>query len=152
MPERYDCGERFSHFTEVQHTRWHGDLVDRFTTHDNPMRWHDSTTLLLNNSMENKKPERTDYDDEKDDVIETKKPFFELEKHAKDANERLRVFLMGLSQPEMVARIKQLELSDRSLNFLCEGIALEKEDYEICMAVEAIKRERAQVTKESQKG
>ena len=102
--------------------------------------------------MENKKPERTDYDDEKDDVIETKKPFFELEKHAKDANERLRVFLMGLSQPEMVARIKQLELSDRSLNFLCEGIALEKEDYEICMAVEAIKRERAQVTKESQKG
>ena len=96
--------------------------------------------------MENKKPERTDYDDEKDDVIETKKPFFELEKHAKDANERLRVFLMGLSQPEMVARIKQLELSDRSLNFLCEGIALEKEDYEICQAVETIKKERKAAT------
>jgi len=87
--------------------------------------------------------QRTDHDDEKDDLLITKKPFLELEKHANVANERLRVFLMGLSQPDMIARINQLELSDKSLNFLCEGIALEKEDYEICMAVEVIKKERA---------
>ena len=87
--------------------------------------------------------QRTDHDDEKDEILFTQKPFFELEKHAKVANERLRVFLMGLSQPEMIARIHQLDLSDKSLNFLCEGIALEHEDYEICMAVETIKKERA---------
>lgn len=92
---------------------------------------------------ENNNQERTDYDDEKDEVLATKTPFFELEKHAKAANEKLRVFLMGLSQPDMIARINQLDLSDRSLNFLCEGIALEKEDYEICQAVETIKKERA---------
>ena len=92
---------------------------------------------------QNKDIQRTDYDDEEDDLLITKKPFFELEKHAKEANEKLRVYLMGLSQTDMMARINQLELSDKSLNFLCEGIALEKEDYEICMAVEAIKKERA---------
>ena len=91
----------------------------------------------------NNNVQRTDHDDEEDDLLITRKPSFELEKHAKEANERLRVFLMGLSQTDMIARINQLELSDESLNFLCDGIALEKEDYEICMAVEIIKKERA---------
>ena len=74
---------------------------------------------------------------------EIKQIFLELSKHAKAANENLRVFLKDLSQEEMIIRINQLNLSDKSLNFLCEGIALETEDYEICMAVEAIKKERA---------
>ncbi len=85
---------------------------------------------------------RTDHEDEKDEIKITKKPFLELERHAKAANERLRVFLMGLSKTDMIDRINQLELSDKSLNFLCEGIALEKEDYEICTAVEEIKKHR----------
>ena len=58
-------------------------------------------------------------------------------------NEKLRVFLMGLSNEDMLTRIRQLNLSDKSLNFLCQGIALENEDYEICAAVEIIKKERA---------
>ncbi len=71
------------------------------------------------------------------------KTFRELELGTKAANEKLRIFLRGLSGGEMIAKIKELNLSDRSLNFLCEGIALEHEDYEICTAVEAIKKERA---------
>ena len=68
--------------------------------------------------------------------------FTELGRHAKVANERLRIFLKDLPKDEMIARINQLNLSDNSLNFLCEGIALEMEDYEICAAVEEIKRVR----------
>jgi len=73
-----------------------------------------------------------------------KESFLELEKNARVVNERLRVFLMGLESAEMLNRIRQLNLSDRSLNFLCEGIALETEDYEICVAVEKLKKERAE--------
>ncbi len=72
-----------------------------------------------------------------------RKTFLELSKHARVANENLRLFLKDLPQPEMIMRIEQLNLSDRSLNFLCEGIALEAEDYEICMAVEVLKKQRA---------
>ena len=72
-----------------------------------------------------------------------KASFLDLEKNAKVVNERLRVFLMGLDPAEMLNRIRQLNLSDKSLNFLCEGIALETEDYEICIAVEKLKKERA---------
>ena len=90
--------------------------------------------------------QRTDYEDEEDDeILLTRKPFFELEKHAKKANELLRVYLKDLNPTDMIAKINQLELTDRSLNFLCEGIALQHEDYEICTAVEAIKKERAWV-------
>ncbi len=99
--------------------------------------------LTMNPNSDNL--QRTDYEDEEDDILITKKSLFELEKHAKNANEKLRVFLMSLSPNDMIARINQLELTDRSLNFLCEGIALEHEDYEICMAVEAIKKARAKV-------
>ncbi len=91
--------------------------------------------------------QRTDYEDEEDDeILLTRKLFFELEKHAKKANELLRVYLKDLNPTDMVARINQLELTDRSLNFLCEGIALEYEDYEICAAVEAIKKKRSRAT------
>jgi hypothetical protein len=70
------------------------------------------------------------------------KTFRELEVCTKTANERLRLFLNGLSREEMKTKIKSLNFSDKSLNFLCEGIALEHEDYEICIAVEEIKKER----------
>ena len=73
---------------------------------------------------------------------ELKETFLELGFKAKEANEKLRIFLMGLPKEDMIDRIRQLNLSDKSLNFLCEGIALEQEDYEICSAVEAIKKER----------
>ena len=76
-------------------------------------------------------------------IEEVKQPFLELERHASIANEKLRIFLIGLTKEQMTARINQLNLSDKSLNFLCEGIALEKEDYEICIVVEEIKKERA---------
>jgi hypothetical protein len=69
--------------------------------------------------------------------------FNELGKHAAVANEKLRVFLSGLGKADMIARINQLNLSDSSLVFLCEGIALKTEDYEICAAVEEIKKYRA---------
>jgi hypothetical protein len=72
-----------------------------------------------------------------------KHTFLELEKHAVDANEKLRIYLNGLSRKDMKDKIIKLNLSDKSLNFLCEGIALEHEDYEICIAVEEIKKERA---------
>ena len=77
-----------------------------------------------------------------EDVSSLKQTFLELQKHAKDANEKLRVYLNGLSLPDMKTKIIALNLSDKSLNFLCEGIALEHEDYEICAAVEQIKKER----------
>ena len=93
---------------------------------------------------------RTDHDDEKDEIRAITQPFIELERHAKDVNEKLRVYLMGLSQEDMIRRIKQLKLSDKSLNFLCEGIALEKEDYEICIAVEAIKKLRLSIFNKDQ--
>ncbi len=73
---------------------------------------------------------------------EVKKTMLELEKYADAAKEKLRLHLSGLPPEEMIAKIKELNLSDKSLNFLCEGIALETEDYEICAAVEAIKKER----------
>jgi hypothetical protein len=74
---------------------------------------------------------------------EIKNTLLELGKHSAVANEKLRIFLKDLPQQEMIDRINQLNLSDKSLNFLCEGIALEQEDYEICMAVEAIKKNRS---------
>ena len=74
---------------------------------------------------------------------EIKDTLMELGKHSAVANEKLRVFLKDLPQEEMIDRINQLNLSDKSLNFLCEGIALEREDYEICMAVETIKKNRS---------
>jgi len=72
-----------------------------------------------------------------------KKTFRELESRTKTANETLRLFLNGLTTDEMVVKIVGLDLSDKSLNFLCEGIAIEHEDYEICIAVQRIKKERA---------
>jgi hypothetical protein len=73
---------------------------------------------------------------------EVKESFVELDKRAKSANERLRVFLKDLGKADMKESIEHLNLSDDSLNFLCEGIALETEDYEICAAVTEIKKER----------
>lgn len=70
-----------------------------------------------------------------------KQAFRELENYADVAKEKLRVILRGLSKEDMIAQINELNLSDKSLNFLCEGIALETEDYEICAAVQEIKRE-----------
>jgi len=70
--------------------------------------------------------------------------FSELEKHAKVVNENLRVYLKGLHKKDLKARIMQMNLSDKNLNFLCEGVALEHGDYEICIAVEEIQKERAQ--------
>lgn len=67
--------------------------------------------------------------------------FPDLEMSTRSANERLRLFLKGLSVDEMILKMRGLNFSARSLNFLCECIALEHEDYEICMAVEAIKKE-----------
>jgi len=82
--------------------------------------------------------------EDKERVInEIKTTFRELEMCTKTANERLRVFLKGLSVEEMILKIRGLNFSDKSLNFLCEGIALEHEDYEICIAVEEVKKERA---------
>ncbi len=69
--------------------------------------------------------------------------FNEIARHATIANEKLRIFLKDLSKGEMIERINQLNLSDSSLVFLCEGIALKTEDYEICAAVEEIKKYRA---------
>jgi predicted ATPase len=107
--------------------------------------WHGYTAIPVNYRImkNNNHIPRTDHDDEKDEIKQVKQPFLELEKHARSANERLRFFLMGLSRADMKIRINQLQLSDKSLNFLCEGIALEKEDYEICVAVEEIKKQRA---------
>ncbi len=76
-------------------------------------------------------------------INDIKKTFRELENCTKTANERLRIFLKGLSIKEMVVKIKELNFSDKSLNFLCEGIALEHEDYEICIAVEEVKESAA---------
>jgi hypothetical protein len=82
-------------------------------------------------------------EDHKKMTHEIKQTLLELEKHASVANDKLRIFLKDLPQTDMIARIHQLNLSDDSLNFLCEGIALKTEDYEICTAVETIKKERA---------
>ena len=72
---------------------------------------------------------------------DVKQAFLELEKYADAAKDRLRHILRGLSKKDMIAEINELHLSDKSLNFLCEGIALETEDYEICAAVQEIKKE-----------
>ena len=72
-----------------------------------------------------------------------KQTFVELEKYTGYAKVHLRILLKDLPKEEMIARINKLNLSDKSLNFLCEGIALETEDYEICDAVQSIQKERA---------
>ena len=79
----------------------------------------------------------------KEDMIAAKQSFLELEQLAKEAYERLHIILSGLPKEDVITRIKQLRLSDKSLNFLCKGIILEDEDQDICMIVEDIKRERA---------
>jgi len=81
---------------------------------------------------------------EKNEKIEkdTKQALRELEYYADVAKEKLRVILRGLSKADMIAQINELHLSDRSLNFLCEGIALETEDYEICAAIQQIKKDQ----------
>jgi hypothetical protein len=66
----------------------------------------------------------------------------ELEDYAKYAKERLLVVLRGLPREQMVDRINMLHLSDRSLDYLCNEIAMEHEDYEICAAVITIKNAR----------
>ncbi len=82
-------------------------------------------------------------EDPEEIIKQVRATFRELEVCTKTANERLRIFLNGLSVDEMVLKMRGLNFSDKSLNFLCEGIALEHEDYEICIAVEIIKKERA---------
>ena len=82
-------------------------------------------------------------DDSEEIIQKRRKNRRELERYTKTANERLRIFLNGLSIGEMKTKIKDLNFSDKSLNFLCEVIALEHEDYEICIAVEEIKKEQA---------
>ena len=74
-------------------------------------------------------------------TTEMQQTFLELEKYADTAKDRIRGILRGLSIEDMIGRINELHLSDKSLNFLCEGIALETEDFEICAAVQQIKKE-----------
>ena len=73
---------------------------------------------------------------------EHKRSAIELEHYASYAKERLLLLLKNLPQKEMIAKINELDLSDRSLEFLGTGIALETEDYEICAAVAIIKAQR----------
>jgi len=74
---------------------------------------------------------------------DVKRSLVELEKYAAYAKVHLRILLKDLPKGEMIARINKLNLSDKSLNFLCEGIALETEDFEICDAVQSIQKKRA---------
>lgn len=69
--------------------------------------------------------------------------FNELESYTEAAKKRLIIHLKDLPKNEMISRINELHLSDRNLNYLCFGIALEIEEYEICAAVQAIQKERA---------
>jgi hypothetical protein len=77
--------------------------------------------------------------DNQNEAEEVKKSLRELEKYAAATKDKLRILLRSLSKEDMIVKINELNLSDKSLNFLCEGIALETEDYEICAAVQAIK-------------
>jgi hypothetical protein len=65
--------------------------------------------------------------------------FTELEYYLPHEKEKVIGLLRGLPREEMITRIKQLELSETSLDYLCFHIALESEDYEICAAVINIK-------------
>jgi hypothetical protein len=80
-----------------------------------------------------------------EEAKELKQSLRELEKYAAATKDKLRILLRQLSKEEMIVKINELNLSDKSLNFLCEGIALETEDYEICAAVQAIKKTRGLV-------
>ena len=72
---------------------------------------------------------------------DVKQTFLELENYADLAKDKIRIILRGLSKEEMIEQINDLHLSEKSLNFLCEGIALETEDYEICAAIQQIKND-----------
>jgi len=72
---------------------------------------------------------------------DVKQTFLELENNAKIAKDKIRIILRGLSKEDMIDQINELHLSEKSLNFLCEGIALESEDDEICAAVQQIKND-----------
>ena len=74
---------------------------------------------------------------------EVRHTFFELENYNEVTKNRLISLLRNLPKEEKIAKINELNFSDKSLNFLCEGIALETEDYEICAAVQEIKKQRA---------
>ena len=75
----------------------------------------------------------------KEDIALTRRHFHELENHARAANEQLRMLLSGLSREEMISRLKQLNLSPRSLAFLSNGIILEQLDHDIRAAIEEAK-------------
>ena len=77
-----------------------------------------------------------------EDLIALKQSFLELERHAKAANDGLKAILKGLPKEDMIKRIKQLRLSDKSLNFLAQGIILENGDGEIVYAIEEFKKNR----------
>ena len=79
------------------------------------------------------------------DMKEVKKIILEIEKYTNVAREILRIHLRGLSKEAMIVKINELNLTDKSLIFLCEVIALETEDYEICTAVTAIRKARGLV-------
>jgi hypothetical protein len=81
-----------------------------------------------------------------DEMKLIKQSLLELERYADNAKEKLRQRLRGLSKEEMIVQINALNLSDKSLNFLCEVIALETEDYEICIAVQEIQSKRRSLT------
>ena len=70
---------------------------------------------------------------------EAHKGYTELEHYPLHAKERIVRLLRGLPKDEMIMRINQLELSERSLDYLCFDIALQNEDYEICAAIINIK-------------
>lgn len=74
---------------------------------------------------------------------EVRYTFNELEKYTEAAKKRLLIHLKDLPKKEMIDRINDLRLSDKNLNYLCFGIALEAEEYEICAAVQTVQRERA---------
>ena len=81
---------------------------------------------------------------DKQERINKKRPLVdvELEDYANYAKERLIIVLRGLSRDQMIDKINMLNLSDRSLDYLCNEIAMEHEDYEICAAVATIKMRR----------
>lgn len=64
----------------------------------------------------------------------------EVEEVVEKAKEKLRLFFRGMTADEKVAEFRFWP--DEQIVDLCETLALETEDYEICHAAQVVKSER----------
>ena len=79
---------------------------------------------------------------ENKEIQAIRKSFLELDEHLSAASEQLRAYLNTLHGDNLIAALKELELSDLSMKLVYAWFSLTKEDHNISKAIKHIKKER----------